>query len=150
MRRSARGGFSLLEVVLATSILLAVAIVLFELAAIGRAHIESAEDLTTAQRICQTRINEILSGASPLQVVQGEPLEEDSDWTITVALDPVEQMPGLAALRVTVSREASPGHRAKQYTLVRWIRDSQAGHEGETPLVPASSPLEGPAAEALP
>lgn len=148
MTRPHRGGFSLLEVILATSILLASAIVLLELASIGRAHIESTEDLAAAQRICETRINEILAGVTPLSVVENQPLAEDPDWTITVELAPVEKLSSLASLRVSVAREASPGHRAKRYTLVRWIRNAQATPEGSPPSsampadgsVPASSP----------
>jgi hypothetical protein len=122
----------------ATGILLGSAVVLFELAAIGRAHIESTEDLSTAQQICETRINEMLAGLAPIRIVESEPFEDDPDWTISVQLDAVEHLSGLAALRVTAAREASPGHRAKRYTLVRWIRDPQAAQDSSS-LMPASS-----------
>jgi len=149
MKRPSRRGMSLLEVILATGILLGAAVVLFELASIGRAHIESAEDLAAAQQICQTRLNEMLAGAAPIRVAENEPLEEGSEWAISVQLDTVGHMPGLSALRVSVARDASPGHRAKRYTLVRWIRNPYAGQ----PSAPFSSPAthgSPSGAEALP
>jgi prepilin-type N-terminal cleavage/methylation domain-containing protein len=148
MRRADRRGFSLLEVILATAILLGSTIVLFELASIGRAHIESTEDLAAAQRICETRINEMLAGAAPIQVVENEPLDEEAGWTITVSLDSVEHMAGLAALRVTVAREAGQGHRAKRYTLVRWIRDPQVSRDPADSS--SAAPVDAPPAEPSP
>lgn len=142
MKRSSRSGLSLLEVLLATSILLGSSIILFELAAIGRAHIESAEDLAEAQRICETRINEMLAGVTPIQIVENEPLD-DSDWSVSVQLDPVSHLAGLAALRVTVTREASAGHRGKTYTLVRWIHDPLASQDASQPTSPAPAPFAG-------
>lgn len=121
MNRSPRAGFSLLEVLLATAILMGSAVVLFQLAALGRGHIESAEELTTAQRIAESRLNEMLAGVTPIEAVEAQPAEEDSDYTLNVQVDPVEQVPGLTALRVTVRRQAAGGRRAKSYTLVRWV-----------------------------
>ena len=136
MKPAHRAGFSLLEVLVATSILLGCTIVLAELAAIGRQHAGSAEDLAIAQLICQTRLNELLARASPLKPVQDEPLEDRPGWVYSVEIDPLEQ-PGLAALRVTVSREVpeeQDSSRAKQFTLVRWIRDPyRRGNSDSTP-----------------
>ena len=52
---------------LATSILLACLIVLGELASVGRRHARDAEQLTAAQLVCRSRLNEILAGAAPLE-----------------------------------------------------------------------------------
>ncbi len=52
---------------LATSILLACLIVLGELASVGRRHARDAEQLTAAQLLCRSRLNEILAGAAPLE-----------------------------------------------------------------------------------
>jgi type II secretory pathway pseudopilin PulG len=117
----ARKGFTLLEVMLATGLLLGSVIVLAQLASIGREHANAAEDLATAEMLCQNRMNEILVGAAPLELVENEPLDVE-DWTCTVALEPLAQ-PGLVALRVTVQREATPTRKARLFSLVRWIPD---------------------------
>lgn len=119
MRRSR--GFTLLEVMLAMGLLLGCVIVLAELASIGREHGNAAEDLTTAQLLCQNRLNEILAGATPLTPIDNEDLENDG-WMCSVGVEPLQQ-PGLAELRVTVSRDAGPARRAREFTLVRWIPD---------------------------
>lgn len=136
-----RQGFSLLEILLATAILFGAAIVLFELAAIGREHVNSAEELAVAQHLCETRINEILAGAAAPKAVENEEVLEQSGWKLTVEINPVDGQAGLAALRVTVFREADEMHRGKQYSLVRWIRDP---HQGESSL-PDSWPADSSA-----
>jgi prepilin-type N-terminal cleavage/methylation domain-containing protein len=132
-----RPGFSLLEVVVATAILLASAILLSELAAVGRQHASSAEDLAAAQRICQSTLNEILAGAAPLAPIDKEPLGNEPGWVYSVEIEPLETpfaQPGLAVLRVTVTEDVEPPRRAAQFTLSRWIRDpglpDETGREG--------------------
>ncbi len=122
-RKRTADGFSLLEVLLATSILLGCAVVLFELVAIGREHIHSTEELAMAQRICETRINEILAGVEPVEPVDEEEIIDEAGWKLAVEVNAVDRHPGLAALRVRVFREVNEHHQAKWYALVRWIRD---------------------------
>ncbi len=137
MRRSHRGGFSLLEVILATAILMGAAIVLGELAAIGRQHLESAEALTAAQEICRTKMAEMLCGAQPMQSVDKQPVEGNSGWVYSVDIRPtanrgIRQGPqlNLAVLQVTVEedvpeRENEETHH-RQFTLTRLVRDVEA------------------------
>ena len=101
-----RAAFSLLEVLLATSLLLACAVVLAELANIGRAHAESADELASAQLACQTKLNEILCGATPAATVEKQPLEDMPGWLLSVEITSLEQ-PGLAAL----ARDGGRGRR---------------------------------------
>ncbi len=141
MKPPHRAGFSLLEVILAISILLGSAIVLAELASVGRHHAESAEELAAAQLAARTRLGEILSGAAPLEAVHGVVLQNPPGWVYSVELappaGPARQL-GLLVLRVTVSRDSASGDSAsggtlpadaagrkprKQFTLTRWIRD---------------------------
>lgn len=152
MSRPARRGFSLLEVLLATAILMGSAVVLFQLAALGRAHIESAEDLATAQRICESRLNEMLAGVTPIAPVEEESAAEDSDYLISVEVNPLEQMPGVSEVRVTVRREAAGPRRAKSYTLVRWIALPPAATSGSdsTSGEPTSASSSSPMPDALP
>lgn len=71
MRRS---GFSLIEVILATAILLASVFVLSELAGIGRRQSQRAAVETEAQELCERTLLEVLQGDRPLIAVQNEPL----------------------------------------------------------------------------
>ena len=76
MNSSVRYGYSLLEVILATAILLGSVVVLGELASIGRKHVISAEKRAAAQLQCETKLNEILAGLVPLESVAETPLVE--------------------------------------------------------------------------
>ena len=128
MKPARRAGFSLLEVLLATGILLGSLIVLGQLAVIGRKHADDAENLTTAQLICQTKLNEILGGASPVRSVEQQPVQGAPGWVYSVEVESLGRR-GLASLRVTVaedlpeSPQAADGPRGKPFTLTRWIRD---------------------------
>lgn len=135
---NARRGFSLLEVLIATSILLGCVVVLGELAAIGRQHARDAEDLTAAQLICQTKLNEILCGASPAASVEAQPLTEAPGWVYSAEITYIDK-PGLASLTVTVSEEISETEdfeqerAVRQFQLTRWIRDPNPQEYGSLP-----------------
>ena len=128
MRGPRRNGFSLMEILLATSILLGSLIVLGQLAAVGRRHAEDADALTTAQLLCQTKLNEILAGLEPIRSVEDEPVAEAPGWVYSVEIESVGRL-GLSSLQVTVSEdvaeldEATEGLRGERFALTRWIRD---------------------------
>lgn len=146
-----REGFSLMEVILAMSILLGGVVVLGRLAAIGAKHARDAEDLAAAQLLCEARMMEVLAGISPAESVDEEPLEEAPDWMITQKLQSVEQ-PGVVALSITVTRAAEelnalptvadPDKKEVSVTLVRWILDpafSRTPGNGESPAFPSAT-----------
>lgn len=144
-----RAGFSLLEVLLAMSILLGSLIVLSELAGIGRQHTSDVEGLLTAQLVCQTKLNEILSGAAPAESYQKRPVAGQLDWTCSVEIYRVKQ-PGVAALRVTVWHEIAtideldPELRKEhEFSLVRWIRDPSGRGGPATPADPSAAGFPG-------
>ena len=72
---AARSGFSLIEVMLATAILLGSVIVLAQLVGMGRTQAEKAKLHSEAQRICETTLHEIVLGIRPLLPVELSPLE---------------------------------------------------------------------------
>lgn len=134
MRR--RHGLSLLEVLLATAVLLGCVVVLGHLASIGRVDANSARDLADAQRICQNRMNELLTGLVPLQTSEQETLADEPGWQCTIAIEPAEA-PGLAAVRVTVANDLPDQRHPVRFTLVRWLRDpdeSDAADSSKSPL----------------
>jgi len=141
MNRALRSAFSLMEVLLATSILLASLIVLGQLATVGRMHAHDAETLTTAQLLCQSKLNEILAGVERVRPVEEESIADG--WVYSVEVTSAGKL-HLASLRVTVSEDlaeledAADGPRPKQFTLTRWIRDPDhqdtASPRSESPL----------------
>jgi hypothetical protein len=125
MKPARRAGFSLLEVLLATSILVGSLVVLSELANVGRLHIDDVDRLTTAQQVCRAKLNAILAGAEPLLPVAGEPIGGFPGWLATVQVEPTGER-GLQALRVTVREDVPEEQAAREFTLVRWIRETDA------------------------
>lgn len=138
----ARAGFSLMEVLLAVGILLACAIVLGDLAGVGRRHATSAEAMSTSQLFCQTKLNEIVSGATPATTVQNQPIAELPGWLYSIEVESLGQF-DLARLRVTVWQQprhneadaagATSSDRKHQFSLVRWIPDPARGATGTGP-----------------
>ena len=123
MRSRCRGGFSLLEVLLATSILVGCLAVLSELAAIGRQHADDAEKYTLAQAICQTKINEILAGLARHDSVENKEVEDNPEWLYSVDTESLVQS-GLVALRITVMENVED-RPPRKFTVVRWIRGAE-------------------------
>jgi hypothetical protein len=157
MRGPRRTGFSLMEILLATSILLGSLIVLGQLAAVGRMHAEDADGLTTAQLICQTKLNEILAGLEPIRSVENEPLTDAPGWVYSVEIESVDRL-GLTSLRVTVYEdvaeldEPTQGRVGERFALTRWIRDPdrEMGEELDSESLLASPFLQDFGGEELP
>ena len=136
MKRARRAGFSLLEMLLATAILLGSVIVLAELAGIGNHHVDDIEGLSSAQLICQSALNEMLSGAAPVQSFEKRAVDEYPGWMVSAEVASVRQQ-GVASLRVTawyedpepIGDEIEPRRRFP-FTLVRWTRDPYSPSPG--------------------
>lgn len=75
-RTTSRRGFSLIEIILATAVLLGSVMVLSELAAIGRRQAQRARDLTRAQQLCTQQLNAMLVGLQPLKPVSHRPIPD--------------------------------------------------------------------------
>ena len=124
-----RRGFSLMETLLATALLMGCVVVLTELATIGRHHIQKAEKLAAAELICQSAMNEILTGAAPVETVEPQPVDGCPGWIITIDVLPLDKRPGLAALEIRVGEDLPEDERATEFTLVRWIPDPDAAKD---------------------
>lgn len=125
MSRSRRG-FSLMEVLLATSILLASSIALIELATIGRKQAHAAYDLNVAQLLCQAKLDEIVAGIEPVKSVEAAELEDDPGWFYSVEVEPLIHLPRLVAVSVTVFQVSDTISRPIRFSLVRWLPDELA------------------------
>jgi Tfp pilus assembly protein PilV len=142
MRPVRRPGFSLMEVLLATSILLACLVVLSQMATVGRQHAEDAESLTVAQLLCQAKLNEVLIGAQPLADQAPTAIPEVPGWTYEVQVQSLGQY-DLAAVRVTVAPEQTDGPargRGKRASLLRWMHAPD--FESQSRSSPFSQPAE--------
>ena len=126
-----RRGFSLMEVLLATALLMGCVVVLSELAAIGRQHIQKSEKLAAAELICESALNEILTGAAPVETVQRQPVDGSPGWIISVDVLPLQKRPGLAALEITVAEDLPEDEKCVEFKLVRWIPDAEAASDVE-------------------
>lgn len=102
MKPRRRAGFSLLEVMLATTVLLGSVIVLSHIAFVGTAHMDAAQQYATAQLVCQARMNEMLAGALPIEEVSNQAIPELPGWGLTVKVELADQA-GLLALEVTAA-----------------------------------------------
>lgn len=71
---SKRAGFSLIEVIIATAILMGSAIVLSRLAGMGREQSQKARLHADAQELCQQTMNELLLQMRPPELVESMPL----------------------------------------------------------------------------
>ncbi len=135
MRRKRSSGFSLLEVILATAILLACLFVLGQMAYVGRKDAEDAADATTAQLICRSKLNEILVGAAPVASVESQPVAEMPGWVYSVEVESLEQF-GLVSLRITAMQdpaesESTTSQRSgEQFSLTRWMHDASSSVDG--------------------
>lgn len=117
---------------LATVVMLAAVMALSRVAFVARRHAVDAEDRTTAQMLCQNILQEVLSGARPLQNVSPEPLEGDQ-WVYMIKLESVEGVEGvegttLSKVTVHVDRlEEEVGRLPTEdemngFQLVHWMR----------------------------
>lgn len=117
-------GFSLLEVLLAMGILFGSLAVLSQLASIGIDHLERAETSSTAIRLCQNKLGEVLAGIQPLKDIADEPLLENADWSYSIEIQPLEPL-SMLEVRVRVARisdvQRKPNSRRGRYQLIRWI-----------------------------
>lgn len=67
-------GFSLLEVILATALLMGAAVVLSRLAGMGREQSQAARTLDALQGVCERTLGELLLGLRPLVPAEDQPL----------------------------------------------------------------------------
>src|SRR5438309_10286197 len=101
---STRRGISLMEVLVAT------AIFLFSMVALGRPIILSGDVSTEVQQqaqaahLAQSKLAEVIAGVVPLSSQADVPFDEDPDWQWTLDAQTDESVTGIYRVRVTVSR----------------------------------------------
>ena len=82
--RYGAAGLSLLEVILAVAILGGCMAVIGELVRLGVRHAEEARELTRAQLLCESKLEEIAAGVTAAESAAAVAFETDPEWTYTV------------------------------------------------------------------
>lgn len=121
---SARGGMSLLEVMIALAIFLTATAIIGQLVSTGSQAAIGAQLKAEAARRCETVLAEALAGALPLETTAGNAFEDDPLWTwsLAVADAPVTDLLQVSA---SVSRQVRSGQAPLEFTLTRWVRDPE-------------------------
>ncbi len=126
-----KGGFSLLEVILALAVLAGSIAVLGESGRLALRNAQIARDLAHAQLLCESKMAEVTIGITPAEQVSATPF----DSTMTASLDPsvpgwlfsidtqTTDEDGLIAVCVTVTRNLPAAQHPVSFSLVRWIPD---------------------------
>src|SRR5947209_7590192 len=97
-RFSKRRGFSLLEVVVAT------AIFLLGLIAIGGDRAVEVQQQSQAIQLCQSKMAEVIAGVVPLGSQGETPFDEEPDWSWSIDAEQQGDAASLWTVKITVSR----------------------------------------------
>lgn len=136
-----RPGFSLLEILLATTILLGAIVVLGQLAQLGLRNAREASKISEAQQLCRNKLEAIALRIEPAEAVEDVPLNEAPRWLYSIEMEPVERE-GMTAVRVTVKEDLPEQSRPTTFSLVRWLptTDSLFDASSESPFGATSAP----------
>ncbi len=148
IRRTAvidRAGFTLFEVVLSVGIFFAAIAVIAQLVDLGTQAAIEMELKSEAMWRCESQMNELVSGAQPLQDTDGVACVDNPDWSwsLTTSEGP---HPDLVALEVYVSHQRADGRVDADYLLRRYVRSPLVYEEAA--LAAEAAAAEAEAAEA--
>lgn len=122
VRRPARG-FTLLEMVIAMAIMFGSLTAIIQLITLGQQASLEAQFRTEAVIYAETKLQESLAGAIPLQAGGGQ-VEEDPDWQWSLTVDP-GSIDGLLVATMTVTRNSKEALGKHVYSIRRMVRDPQ-------------------------
>jgi len=124
---SPRQGFTLLELILALTILCAAVAALGEACRNGMRYAQYARDMTQAQLLCESKLAEIAAGVTPAEPQESVPFETTEDdgepqWLYSIEVTTLDEE-GLIQVRVTVTKDVPASKRPVEFPLVRWMVD---------------------------
>ena len=132
-----RGGYSLLEVILALAILAGAFAALGEVMRLGDRNAEVARDVTRAEMLAGSVMSELIAGARPLANSSAKfNLATEPPWVYSIAVEPTEYIE-LISVRVSVTQDTAPELDPARCDLVRWLPNPD--------YVPATSADSAPA-----
>jgi general secretion pathway protein I len=128
-RSSIRVGLSLLEVILALSILGIATGILSSIMHQAADNGLKARRITQAQMVCEAKMAEAISGAIPLQPTQWTPTTSADGSAWYFALDLVAaEIPNMVGIGINVTDEIGMNESARPLSrLVQWIIDPNLG-----------------------
>lgn len=117
-----RAGYSLLEILVALTILVIGLAAVFGITQSARHRSIASSNLAAAQLSCQTTLNELLAKQQPIAPIPLRPIEGLQHWKLTVNLYAASQQ-GLSVIHVTALEylPQSDIPTGISYQLLRWI-----------------------------
>ena len=120
--RNFRAALSLLEVILALTILSIAMALLGELVSIGARSGASARELTRAQLYCESKMAEYSAGLSVPVSTSATEYETDAEWEYSVDVQTMGSG-GLIAVTVTMQESSENDPQPVSYSMTRWMPD---------------------------
>ena len=131
------GGFTLIEILLTTAILLIGLTAVFQTTKSALQRTAEARDLTEAQNACQAVLNELLAQSAPIQPDLGRIVENLPNRKIKIDIYPASQS-GLYVLHLSAQQFSPTGGMlvGTRYQLLRWVpaKRVQVAESWETPF----------------
>ncbi len=125
-----RSGLSLLEVVLALSILAVSAALLTQITKQATDNGLMAKRLSTAQMLCESKMSELLAGAIPLTPAGWTPITDSGrtgNWHYQVQTESAAR-PNMIGVRLSVTDQPdSTTSNPELFFIVRWMIDPNMG-----------------------
>jgi type II secretion system protein I len=120
--RPRRGGFTLLEIILALAILAGSLAALGEVMRLAGQNAAMTRDESQAQILASSVMDELVAGARQLVAIsKGEfDFVTEPPWLYSVQIEPTAY-PELVAVRVLVEQDLDPRLQPAQFELVRWL-----------------------------
>ena len=129
-RKLRRAGLSLLEVVLALSILAVSAALLTQITKQATDNGLMAKRLSTAQMLCESKMSEVLAGAIPLTSSSWTQITDSGrrgSWYYKIQTATAER-PNMIGVRLSVSDQPdSTTYNPELFYIVRWMIDPSLG-----------------------
>jgi type II secretion system protein I len=133
-------GFTLLEVILALTILAGAMAALGEISRMALRNAAEARDLARAQILADSKMAEIVALVAPPDAVENAPFASANEaldpaepgWLYSVSQDTTDE-PGLIAVRVTVARDMPAVQHPVKFSVARWVADPNYTYTPPTP-----------------
>lgn len=123
-RQRSRWGFTLLELLVATSLLVLGLGAIMRLMLIAQTHSVAASELTVVQLACQSKVAELLASDRPISPETPRFIVGVRAWTLEVRLVPGPHSK-LATLHLTARKHLDPsvtdGPVVEEFHLIRWV-----------------------------
>jgi len=137
-----RNGFTLLEVILALTILAGALAVLGEVSRLALRNAAGARDLARAQLLAESKLAEIAAGITSSQAVENAAFDTSSEsldpaepaWIYSISTQSTDEE-GLISVRLTVTRDLPAGQHPVKFSLVRWLPDPNYTPPSQTTLI---------------